>query len=309
MFSNSLLNRFALSLVAASSASMAYAGSPVVIEPAAMAVTPPPQSGSFGFIGLAAVYGYAENPNDNEAFSSVAPVLEGAYAFILNNGAAIVVDGMLRSDNYDNDITDNEDALINYQASVHYLRGVGSSLRVGGFVGYGVAPFVDTNEVYQVGFAGATALYNTSANLALFGQLAYGTSFDPDAMSSAGFYNGGVVRAGVIYSGFSFATIRAEAEYAFTEEYEDSDEPGEMWTIAVTGESAIPAVDNLYVSYGVRYAGFDAITDPDYVNEASAKVEVKYMFGGGTPERFTEIGYVGSPYLPLRGSFWTPAMD
>jgi hypothetical protein len=308
MKSHTFLTSAALSLVAFAPASFALAGSAGDVEPVAI-MEMAPESTSFGFLGLAAIYGFAENPTDGDEFSSFSPVLEGAYAFTLGNGAAIVVDGMLRTDGYDSDITDSEVSLMNYQASVHYLHGLGNNMRVGGFAGYGVAPFEDDNEVYQVGFAGITALHNTSANLALFGQLAYGTSFDPDVMSSAGFYNGGVVRAGVIYSGLNFATIRAEAEYAFTEQYEDPDEPGEMWTIALTGESAIAAVDNLYVSYGVRYASFDALVDSDIIFETSASVEVKYMFGGGTPERFAEIGYVGSPYLLLRGSFWTPAMD
>ncbi len=298
----------ALALAAFSAATAATAGSPPFVPPAAIAEVAP-QSNSFGYIGLGAVYGFAENPEDGDAFSAFAPVLEGAYAFTLGNGAAIVVDGMLRFDSYDNDITDNEESLLNYQASVHYLHGLRNNLRIGGFAGYGVAPFEDDNEVYQVGFAGITALYNTSDNLAIFGQAAYGTSFDADAMSSAGFFNGGVLRAGVIYSGLSFATIRAEAEFAITEEYEDSSEPGEMWTIGVTAESAIAAVQNLYVSYGVRYGSFVAINDSDFIQETSASLEVKYMFGGATPDRFAEIGYVGSPYLLLRGSYWTPAMD
>ena len=299
----------AISLALTGIAGIATAGEMGVDEPVAIEITAPAQSSSFGYIGVTATYGYATNSNDGNEFSAFAPSIEGAYAFVLGNGGAVVADAMVRMDNYDTAMTGNEVSQPQYQANVHYLHPLSDAFTLGGFAGYGMAPFEDTNERYQVGIAGLTAVYRISDVTSVFGQAAYGTSFDPDAMSSSGFYNGYVVRAGVSYSGFSFATITAEAEYAASEEYEDSSEAGEMWTVALSGESEIGAVENLVVTYGVRYASFDALSDPDLADETTASVGVKYMFGGGSAQRFADIGYIGTPYLPLRASFWTPEMD
>ena len=238
-----------------------------------------------------------------------APSIEGAYAFVLNNNAAIVIDALVHFDAYTSDMHDFDDSLPQYQASAHYLHPLGEKLIVGGYAGYGFAPFDDSDEEYQVGFIGGTVVYKASDVISIFGQAGYGTSFDAVVMSSAGFFNGYTVRAGVIYTGLANASIRAEAEYASTERYEGPDEPGEMWTVAVLGESQLAVMENMAVTYGVRYGSFDALTDSDLANETTVSVGFKYMFGGATTDRFTEIGYVGSPYLPLRGSFWTPTMD
>jgi len=299
----------AISLVITGVAGTAIAGEMNLDEPVAIEITAPAQSSSFGYIGATANYGYATNSNDGDESSAFAPSIEGAYAFVLGNGGAAVVDAMIHIDNYDPEISDDEISQPQYQASLHYLHPISNAFTLGAFAGYGKAPFEDDNEKYQVGFAGLTAVYRISGATSVFGQAAYGTSFDPDEMSSSGFYNGYVIRAGVSYSGFSFATITAEAEYAASEEYEDSSEAGEMWTVALSGESEIAAVENLVVTYGLRYAAYDALSDTDLADETTASVGIKYMFGGGSAQRFADIGYIGSPYLPLRASFWTPTMD
>ena len=299
----------ALPLALTGIANSATAGEMEITEPAAIEIAAAEQSSSFGYVGLTAIYGDAANPNAGTETTAFAPRIEGAYAFVLGNGGAVVVDAMLQMDNYDSAITYGPVSQPQYQANLHYLHPISNAFTLGGFAGYGKAPYDSSNVKYQVGTAGLTAVYRISEVTSVFGQAAYGTSFDPDAMDSSGFYNGYVVRAGVTYSGFGFATITAEAEYAASEEYEDSDEAGEMWTVALSGESEIGAVDNLVVTYGVRYASFDALIDSDLVNETTASVGVKYMFGGGSTQKFADIGYIGTPYLPLRASFWTPAMN
>lgn len=264
---------------------------------------------SFGYIGGTVSYGSAVNPNDNDESTSISPSIEGAYVFALGNGASIVVDAMARMDNYDPAMTDNEVSMPQYQANVSYLQPLSEKLIIGGFIGYGMAPFEDSNERYQVGTVGGSAVYMVSDATSIFAQAGYGTSFNPAAMNSSGFYNGYFIRAGAIYTGFEALTIRAEAEYAASEEYEDSSEPGEFWSVAIIGESDLAAVENLSITYGLRYASFNALNDPDFAQETTASLGVKYMFGGGTTEKFRNIGYLGTPYLPLRASFWTPEMD
>lgn len=304
-----LLLTSATSLIVVSAAGAAFSGEITTPEPEAVAVVAP-QSSPFGYIGVNLSYSSGTDEGNPTEYTSFSQGLEGAFALPLANGAAVVVDALVHFDNFDDpDPHWGVDSLAQYQASVHYLHPLGDNLTVGGFAGYGFAPFDSTDEEYQVGFLGATLVFDASDALALFGQAGYGTSFDPDAMNSAGFYNGYVVRAGAIYSGLSFATLRAEAEYAATEQYEDAFEPGEMWTVAILGESAVGASGSLVATYGVRYAYFDAVGDSNNIRETSLNLGVKYMFGGGTTDKFYDIGYVGSPYLPLRGSFWTPHMD
>jgi len=103
--------------------------------------------------------------------------------------------------------------------------------------------------------------------------------------------------------------LRAEAEFAATEQYEDPSEPGEMWTVAVLGESALPFNESMVITYGVRYGFFDALNDDDRLAETTVSLGIRYMFGGGSADQLADIGYYGTPYLPLRASFWTPTMD
>ena len=304
-----LLLTSATSLIVVSAAGAAIAGEITTPEPEAVVVVAP-QSSPFGYIGVNLSYSSGIDEPSPTEYTSFSQGLEGAYAMPLANGAAVVVDGLIHFDNFDDPNPHwGTESVLQYQASAHYLHPLGDSLTLGGFAGYGLALFDETDEEYQVGFVGASLFFDASDAISLFGQAGYGTSFDADAMDSAGFYNGYVIRAGVVYSGLSFATIRLEGEYASTEEYEDSSEPGEMWTVAILGESAVGASEKLVATYGVRYASFDALTDSNEMAETSINLGVKYMFGGGSIDKFYDIGYVGSPYLPLRGSFWTPHMD
>ncbi len=264
---------------------------------------------SFGFIGGSIDYGYGLNSTDNDEFFAFAPQIEAGYVFSLQNGASIVVDAMLRMDNYDPDLLDDEVPLLQYQVGAQYLQPISDRLILGGFAGYGIASFEDDDEVYQVGFIGGSVSYAATDMITIFGQAGYGTSFDEAAMSSAGFYNGYMVRAGVVYTGFEKITLRAEAEYAATESYEDNNEPGEMFTIALLGEYQIGSNDNLVMTFGARFGQFDALVDPDLAQETSVQLGVRYTFGGGTSADLMERGYYGSPYLPLRSSFWTPTQD
>jgi len=291
-------------------AGIANAGELAMEAPANSPVVPPAASSSFGFIGATVFYGSALNSSDSSSpYDALSYSVDGAYAFVLGNGAAIVADATVQISGYDDNITGNEPSQPQYQASVHYLHPLNSGLILNAFAGYGMAPFEDGNEDYQVGFVGGGAYYKTSDTLAVFGQAGYGTSFDEAAMSSGGFYNGVFVRAGVEFSGLGNTILRGEVEYASTEVYEDSSEPGDMWAVGISGETAIGAIENVVATYGVRHGFYDALNDSDDVAETSISVGAKYMFGGGSSQGFADIGYVGTPYLPLRASFWTPEMN
>lgn len=301
---------FTTALASLALAGIAHAGADEMAAPGDAMVMAPAASGSFGYIGATVSYGSAFNPSDSPSQNdAVSYGIDGAYAFVLNGGAAIVADATVQISGYDISAVDNEVSQPQYQASVHYLHPLNNGLILNAFAGYGMAPFEDSDEKYQVGFVGGGVYYQTSQALAVFGQAGYGTSFDEAAMSSAGFYNGYFVRAGVEYSGLAKTILRGEAEYASTEVYEDSAEPGEMWTVGLSGETAIGSAGNIVATYGVRYGFYDALNDPDEVGETTISLGAKYMFGGGSSQRFADIGYVGTPYLPLRASFWTPEMD
>jgi hypothetical protein len=82
-----------------------------------------------------------------------------------------------------------------------------------------------------------------------------------------------------------------------------------MWSVAISGQTQLPANEDLVITYGVGYGFYDAVDDSNEIAETTASVGIRYMFGGATPRKFAGLGYVGSPNLPLRASFWTPHMD
>jgi len=265
-----------------------------------------------GYVGLTFGYNDAEDPADNDRDSSTSVTLDGAYAYSFGSGNTLVFEGSYRNDNYDLNIINNREIEPQYQFGLHYLRDLNSGLKAGGFLSYGMAPHSGLNEDYKVGLIGIETIYDTNRKFVLFGQLAYGDSFDnPDnsTQSSFGFHRGKVLRAGAIYTGFGKTDISLELEYGTSISYEDSDEPGRFYSVALGGETQLSANSNWVANYEIRYAYFDAKTDPDDIDETSINIGFRYLFGARKSSGLAKAGIIGLPYTPLRASVWTPKMD
>lgn len=266
-----------------------------------------------GYVGLTFGYNDAENPDRaNGTGSSTSVTLDGAYAYSFGSGNTLVFEGSYRDDSYDPNIVGGMEMEPQYQIGLHYLRDVNSGLKAGGFLSYGVAPHSDPNEDYKVGLIGVEAIYDTNAQFVLYGQLAYGDSFDnPDnsTQSSFGFHRGKVLRAGAIYTGLEKTDISLEFEYGASVSYEDDSEPGRFFSVALGGETQLSANGKWTTNYGIRYAHFNAQTDGDSIDEASISLGFRYMFGANKSSDLAKAGIIGLPYTPLRASAWTPEMD
>jgi hypothetical protein len=142
---------------------------------------------SFGYIGINLSSSSAIDEASTTVYTSTSYGLDGAYAFQLANGAAVVVDALIHSDDFDPNPFYGGLSEPQYQVSVNYLHPMSGGLTLNGFAGYGVAPFDETDEVYQIGFIGAGAVYDTSSTMSIFGQLGYGTSVIPTLWTVPGF--------------------------------------------------------------------------------------------------------------------------
>lgn len=274
----------------------------------------PTMAQGVGYVGLTFGYNDAENIDNDDRDYGNSVTVDGAYAFRFGGSNTLVFDASYRSDGFDDviDELDVEGMAPQYQIGAHYLRDVTSNAKLGGFLSYGVAPHDNLlNEDYKVWLLGVEAIFDVSPQVILFGQLAFGDSIDnPDnsTQDSFGFHRGKVVRAGAIYTGLQNTDISLEFEIGGSKAYEDDDEPGRFYSVALGGQTALGG-SNWAATYGVRYAGFAAREDGDAIDEMTASIGFRYIFGANKPSDIARAGIIGLPYTPLRASAWTPAMD
>lgn len=161
-------------------------------------------------------------------------------------------------------------------------------------------------------FGGIEGVIPVGQNIVLFAQAAYGdalalsTDHAGGTMESAGFHEGYVVRAGASVAVFDGTLITFEGEFGASAEYESDNEPGEFYTMAISGTTPISSDGTWVASYGARYAFFAAEPDPDTIVETSYTFGIRYMFGGSTSTTMLNAGMIGLPYIPLRASAWIP---
>ncbi len=268
---------------------------------------------SVGYIGAEYGNNLGLNPNDVESQESNSGTVSGAFAFTFGNATA-VLEGNYRTDSYDSGIANSPFDVTpgpQSEAGIHLLFDVGSSSKLGGFAGYGTAPTDPFTSAfsYNVAYAGLEAVHAVNDRLTLFAQAGYGDNPEKATTASGGFREATFGRIGASYAWSDRTTVIGEAEYGGNSYYEDSDEPGDWWTVALSGETTVGSSGNLAITYGVRYASYDAINDPDYGNETSVNLGVRYMFGAGSRAELVNAGIVGLPWLPRRASLWTDVMN
>lgn len=271
----------------------------------------PISADTLGYIGFS--YGNNQAINESESNDELGTSLQidGAYAFAVGQNT-VVVEGSYRTDDYVSKMIGESSFDPQTQIGAHYLYGLNNGATVGAFAAYGTAPHGADNLAYQAFFGGIEGILPVGKNTVLFAQAAYGdalalsTDHPGGTMESAGFHEGYVIRAGVTVAAFGSTRITLEGEIGASVEYESSDEPGEFYTVAISGLTPISSNGAWVASYGARHAFFAAEPDPDTVAETSYNIGIRYMFGGSSSDAMLNAGMIGLPYLPLRASAWVP---
>ncbi len=306
-----MINKFSISsfiaISAAAGAVSAHEIQPIVPEMVAV-IAPAPVNP--GYIGLSIAYGYLDDTYYAENSFVTAGQIEGMYSFALGNNRG-VIEGMVRYEDYSNEgVFWGSPPDLSAQIGGHYIASLANGMTIGGFAAYGYAPHdSDPDELYQVVFGGAEFTKPIGTNIVAFGQVGYGTTLNSAALDSSGFYNGYFVRAGASYTGLGNTILTLDLEYAATAEYEDDDEPGEMWSGSLSGVTPIGMGGQLVATYEARYGWFDALNDDDSADETTIELGIRYMFGGSTSKDLLDAGMIGLPYIPLRASVMTTVQD
>ncbi|MBL1436855.1 MAG: hypothetical protein COB08_011760 [Rhodobacteraceae bacterium] len=180
---------------------------------------------------------------------------------------------------------------------------------MGAFAAYGNAPRESESESYETAYGGLEVVHPLNEKFTLYAQAGYVTSLNYESTFSYGYYNGYFVRAGVGANVVKNTLLKAEFEYGSSESYEDSDEPGEFFSYYLGAETGFGNQSSFTATYGLRFATYAALGDGDFIEELTANVGVRYTFGGASASSMLNAGLIGLPYLPLRASYWTPALD
>ena len=265
-----------------------------------------------GFIALSFGDYTADLIDDEASYNGKYLSLEGLYAFSVGPGKLVLEAGN-RAESLSPDASDGDEMTSQAFLAAHYVYGFGNGATVNGFLGYGKAQHAETGsnvEDYPVSYGGIGGSYAFSPSLVAYGQVGLGDNPDSATTDSFGFYRADFARLGMTYTGWQGTALSLEFETAHADIYEDEDEPGDFGSISLNGVTALASNPAWQFSYGVRSSFYDAgDLDGDRTEEMSASVGVRYVLGGKAPGGFEREGILGSPYLPLRASAWTPSVD
>lgn len=271
-------------------------------------LTVPSAQAQDGYIGLSFGQYDKEDPDASDTVTGHSITLEGLYRWTLGPGS-LVLEGSHRNDNIDSDTLFGTEMTTQSHLAAHYVYNLGTAATVSSFVGYGVAPHDVDAEDYALVYGGIGGSYAASPDFAIYGQLGVGDAPNDDTTDSFGFSGGEFARLGLTYTGWQGTAISVEYERAFSDNYEDEGEPGSFASVYLGGVTAIPANPAFQITYGARKSFFDAQSDENRVEEVTASLGIRYVFGGKAPGESERQGVLGSPYLPLRATNWTPALD
>lgn len=265
-------------------------------------------AGTVGFADFSLGLSHAKDASNTDYQSNGFATLSGGVAIPAGASGTVVLDADLTKDNTGGEVLFGAGMKTPQgQVGAHYFHDIGGN-KLGAFMAYADADHDGGNEHYKTFFGGIEGITAVSPVVTLYGQAGYGNALN-DNESSGGFDNGWLARAGLAYSGFANTLVKVEGEYARSKDYEDSNEDGRFWKIALMGETELGAVKGLAVTYGISRAVYDATNDPNMVTENQVKVGVRYYFGGTNSLGALKSGLIGLPSIPLRASSWTPALD
>jgi hypothetical protein len=265
-----------------------------------------------GYVSLSFGDYNADLIDDGGTYNGDFTSLDLLYSFSAGPGK-LVLEGGYRTDDLSPEASDDDEMTNQSFLAAHYVYGFGNGATVNGFLGYGKARHAESftnNEDFPVIYGGIGGSFAFDPNWVAYGQLGLGNNPDSGITDSFGFYRADFARAGVTFTGLQGTALTLELEKASAEQYEDFGEPGDFGAVSFGGVTALASNTSWQFSYGVRSSFYDSREiDGDRTEETSASVGVRYVFGGKTPGEFEREGILGSPYLPLRASSWTPSID
>ncbi|MBI1493810.1 hypothetical protein [Halocynthiibacter styelae] len=270
----------------------------------------PAHAERLGSLGLSYTNHSGESVSDNIEETSHGLTADYSLGWVLGDRNRIIIDALYRSDTYSANMAEGDPFGDQAQIGLHYQYALSERLSLGLFAGHGRADHDDPREDYIVNFIGLEGIYNPGGHFTFFAQLGAVDSPNSDSQSSSGYDNGEIYRLGVTYTGWERTSVLFDFEYGQSDEYEDSNEPGEFLVVGLSGETRLRNNPKWAINYGIRYGKYNARNDDDNIEETSVTLGARYYFGrSAASSNSVADGLIGLPYTPLRASAWTPALD
>lgn len=263
---------------------------------------------TFGQIGLSFGMQRGANPDNGPPETHSFPQIDGAFGFSGGGAFNFIVEASNRTDAYTTSLISGTPSTAETNLAGHVWFDLGTQAKIGAFGGYAFATNADPRERQTVTYLGVQAVQDMSRDLLVFGQIGAGTSGPVGTKLSYGFHNGVFARAGIAWGGLANTSLRAEIEVAASPRYEATSEPGMFRSLMIGGETAFGG-GNWAATYGVRTALYDALGDPDMLEETTITAGIRYTFGGKGAQERLRAGMIGTPLLPVRATTVTPMMD
>jgi len=224
------------------------------------------------------------------------------------------VEGEVRYDDFQSasDFDDDEDPEWQWTVTPHFLYDVSSATRIGLFGQYGDNLPQDGDEGdsfdhYLIGIEGQTFLAD---NVVVFGQLAFGDKITDGQDDQEGFNNGIVVRTGLTYFATEFTALTADFEFAGSENYIDSSDPGRHFGASIGGKTQISEDMSLFFTYEASYTHINSTDESEQADELAFAVGIELPFGAKSlRSQWTDGMAIGAPRLPVRASALTEYID
>ncbi len=238
----------------------------------------------------------------------------GSVAFPFANGFIVALDADIRHDRYrkSSDFDDDEDPDFHFGGAVHALYNFTPDSRGGVFVSYNDTrsqgdPVSDAYNVWIVGLEGQSFIAD---NVMVYGQIGYGFKGRDGQDDDEGFNKGIAARAGAFYFMTDRTTLNLDVEFAGSENYIDSSDPGRFFGATLGGETQVAQNSPWFVNYYARYDHINSTDEGDHLDEWQIGLGVKYVFGASSAREAARRGKsIGTPRMPVRASAWTEYID
>ncbi|MCB1367920.1 MAG: hypothetical protein KDK00_09165 [Rhodobacteraceae bacterium] len=270
--------------------------------------TAPVQAQTFGYAGIGYGVQRGANPDNGAPETHGFGQIDGAFGFGGTRAVSFIIEASTRTDAYTTSLITGTPSTGETNLAGHVWYDPGGRTRVGAFAGYAFATNPNPNERQTLAYLGVQAIQDLGRDLLVFGQLGTGTSGPVGTKNSYGFYNGVFGRVGIAWGGLANTSLRAEFELAASPRYEAASEPGMFRSLMIGGETAFGG-GNWAATYGVRTALYDALDDPDKLEETTITAGIRYTFGNKGAQERLRAGMIGTPLLPVRATTVTPMMD
>lgn len=210
------------------------------------------------------------------------------------------------------DFDDDEDPEWQWSFTGHVLHDWTSDTRVGLFGQYGDTrpQDGDKDDAYDYFLVGVEAQTFLSPDVVIFGQAAFGDKVRDGQDDGEAFFEGFVLRTGLTYFPTMYTALTADFEFAGSDNYIDSSDPGRHFGASLRGKTQIVESMPLFFTYEASFTYTSGTDEGEQVEEWAGAVGIEIPFGATTVKSQWTDGFgIGAPRLPLRASAWTEYID